>query len=435
MKKIRYNLIQTSSKENKKKSIYARFGQVKVATGLSIFKKNWSYGENLPKDTHKLHDELEDLKAHLRRLLRNKDYVSPEELKHLIDCFYIIEKEDEKLTKEQYPLDEIWQLFNNPNLNPKRSSWSTGSGSVTEKWGTWRDQTELMRITVFGDDFVLGFDEHILTFDNCTKITDWIATYNKWGTNKTRNNWINKWRQLIEFAQGIFPSCRVAIGMFPYLSEGSTEASSIQPNQDELDQIFSYNYTNPDFIIYRDIMKLAVHLGQHIGDFLSYTQENKTVTEEGHYSIVGKRSKNKGKKTEIVATMITNEETKLLWDQLIPFSNWTKKTSITTISLELHEGIRAIFKEAKINRIVKGIKNQGGNAPAVNGEFPMHEVVAFSVCRNIAATKYRQILSDSQYELQMGHSKKISNRHYADLEAVATAEQKGIGKVFLKANL
>lgn len=296
-------------------------------------------------------------------------------------------------------------------------------------------QTEIMRKTVFGDDFVLGFDENILTFDNCTKITDWVNTYYKWGSNRTRNNWINKWRQLIEFAQGIFPHCRVAIGMFPILPEGDLETSIIQPNEEELQKILNYEYTDPNHIIYRDIMKLAIHLGQHIGDYLSYTQKNKTVTKEGHYSIVSRRTKNKGKKSEIIATMITNEETKLLYDKLIPFSKWTNKTSTNTISTELHEGIREIFKEAGVDRLVTGTKNQGGNAAAIKDKFPMHEVVAFSVCRNIASTKYRQILSDSQYELQMGHSKKISDKHYADLEAVSTAEQKGIEDVFKKANL
>lgn len=435
MKKVHFNLVKSSTKANKKHSIYVRFGQVKVPTGEKIFKTDWNKGEDLPKDIHELHDEMEDLKSHLKRLLRNKYYVSPKELKQLIDIYYTSEEEGDGVSKIQYPLEKIWELFNNPSRNPKRARWSTGSGSVTEKWGTWREQTELMRKTVFGNDFVLGFDEDILTFENCEKITDWILTYQKWGTNKTRNNWINKWRQLIEFAQGIFPHCRVAIGMFPYLPEGDFAASSIQPNQEELDKIYSHNFKDPKLILYRDIMKLAVHLGQHINDFLNYTQENKTVTAEGHYSIVSRRTKNKGKKSEIVATMITNEDTKKLYDNLIPYSMWTDKESVNAIKQELHEGTREIFKEASIDRMVKGVKNRGGNAPAINGEFPMHEVVAFSVCRNIASTKYRQILTDTQYELQMGHSKKISNKHYADEEQVATGEQKGIMDTFLKANL
>lgn len=352
-----------------------------------------------------------------------------------MDSHYVSEEEDEEASKVQYSLEKICQLWDDPNRNPKRADWSTGSESVSEKWKTWRKQTELMRTTVFGDDFELGFDENILTFDNCTKITDWVSTYHKWDSNKTRNNWINKWRQLIEFAQGIFPHCRVAIGMFPMLPEGNSETSTIQLNEEELQQILNYDYKGPNHIIYRDIMKLAIHLGQHIGDYLNYTHDNKTVTVEGHYSIVSKRTKNKGKKTEIVATMITNEKTKNLYDRLIPFSKWTDKSSLNTLKQELRAGIRSIFKEAGIDRVVEGSKNPGGNAPAFRGKFPIHEVVVFSVCRNIASTKYRQILNDSQYELQMGHSKKISNKHYADLKAIATAEQKGMKEIFSKSNL
>ena len=434
MKKVRYNLVKSSSKANKKHSIYVRFGQVKVPTGSLIFKSDWNSRESLPKDTHELHDEMQDLRSHLRPLLRNKDYVPPEELKRLIDSFYKDEEEDDDASNIEYPLEKVWELFNDPTLNPKRSGWSTGSGSVTEKWETWRNQTELMRKTEFGDDYVLGFDEHILTFENCRKIMDWVNTYHQWNRNKTRNRWTGKWKELIRFAQGIYPQCRVAIGMFPRLPE-NTDTSTIQPNEAELNQIFSYSFNNSKHILYRDLMKLAVHLGQHIGNFLKYTQENKTVTVDGHYSIVSKRTKNKGKKTEIVATMITNEDTKKLYDNLIPYSKWTDKSSLNTIKQELHAGIRAIFKEAGIDRMVEGTKNQGGNAPAINGIFPMHEVVAFGVCRNIASTIYRQILTDAQYELQMGHSKKISNKHYADLEQVATAEQKGIMDKFLATNL
>ena len=95
MKKMHYNLVKSSSKANKKYSIYVRFGQTKVPTGLKIYKADWNKGENLPKDTHKYHDDLEDLESHLRPLLRNKNYVSPEELKRLIDSFYVTEEEDD----------------------------------------------------------------------------------------------------------------------------------------------------------------------------------------------------------------------------------------------------------------------------------------------------------------------------------------------------
>ena len=436
MKKVHYNLVKSSTKANKKHSIYVRFGQVKVPTGLKIFKEDWKKGENLPKDTHEHHDELEDLRSHLRPLLRNKDYVSPEELKRLIDSYYVGEEEDDEASKVIFTLDFVWSFFDDPSYNSKRSSWTTGSGNVTQKWETWWKQTELMKKTVFGEDFILAFDEDILTIENCVKINDWVDTYHKWGTNKTRNNWINKWRQLIEFAHEKFPQCRVAIGMFHYRDEKEdSDTSTVQPKPHELEQIYNHNYTNPKHILYRDLMKLAIHLGQHIGDFLNYTQDNKTVTEDGHYSIVSKRTKNKGKKTEIVATMITNKETKKLYDKLIPYSNWTDKSSLNTIKQELHEGIRTIFKEAGIDRMVEGTKNKGGNAPAIIGNFPMHEVVAFSVCRNIASTMYRKILSEEQYQVQMGHSLKVSDNNYADYEEIATTEQQGIKDKFLEVNL
>ncbi len=45
---------------------------------------------------------------------------------------------------------------------------------------------------------------------------------------------------------------------------------------------------------------------------------------------------------------------------------WTDRESVNAIKQELYEGTREIFKEASIDRMVKGVKNRGGKAPAIN---------------------------------------------------------------------
>lgn len=79
MKKVTYNLVKTSAKTNQK-SIYVRFGQTKVPTGEYIKPSDWNVKENIPKASHRLHDEFEDLKAYLRPLVRKKDYLSTDQL-------------------------------------------------------------------------------------------------------------------------------------------------------------------------------------------------------------------------------------------------------------------------------------------------------------------------------------------------------------------
>ena len=430
MIKLNYNLKAFSKDPNAPKSIYLRYGESQASIGEKTYIKDWDKKAKRPKAGTKLFNQLDELYDAVKVQVRGKTdkQVTTPFLKRAIE----IHNNGGEDINVKYPFSEVWKYFNDPKRNPKCASWDyTKTSGLGSKWNTWhRQTTEIMLPTMFDEDFILAFDEDILTWEACDKIMDWVLTYPKWGTNKTRNNWISHWRQICDFTMSLFPHSRIPMGLFPLQAEDNT-LGSVQPTQEELDRLFQYDFTDKDHQLYRDIFKLGIFIGQHINDFLSYTQDHKTITDKGSYSIVNKRDKNIGKKTEVVTGMLVTKEAKQLYDKLIPYSKWTDSNSEDKIKHKLQQGFKTIFKEAGLDREVEAIKKQGRN-PSIRGLFPLHEIVTFGMCRNIASTLYKPILSDKLYSQTMGHSTETAEKSYYDKQQGKTKMQSDIEEQLLK---
>lgn len=412
--KFIFTLVKTATDPKAPKSIYLKYNQSRVPIGKKVYSRDWDKKMKMPRiQGGALYTELDAMQKHFslkakRVSLPNQTYEMTALLKKWVYQYgknpsenpYEVSKKEFSIT-----LDQLCKAFKSRN---KYKKWlqnaQEGKDGHLKTWNTFFNQHLPSLVSHVGHEIVITK----MTADLIDDINDWVDTYTNFKKNSTRNKFLQKWREMLSFGMGYWIDLKVPLARFENrVEENNGEMIMLTP--EELQRFADYEFIQEEDKRVQELYLLGCDIGQHIQDFLTYSDKNKTLTSKGNYELLNKRKKN-GK---TVLTVLVKQRSKDAYDNYLPHTKWQK--SYAKAQQDVNDRLKDLCRVVGLDREVYTTKSGTG----YNDDYPLHEVITFKSARKYFATYMRGLFTKEEYERQTGHSSKMADESYTDEEAYA----------------